>query len=200
VGTALAAALVVGLLGAAVANSTSPDGLDRVLDRGLIARYAGHESLILWVANLGSAIQIVVLAAAVGALALVLRKPRGALLVVLALPLASGITELILKPLVHRTAGPAYAFPSGHSTGVFTLAFVVVLLMIERHRPVLSQLVRALVAVAAVAVAIAVAAALVAARYHYATDTVGGAGVALVIVLSVSLLIDALAERRRAAG
>ena len=47
----------------------------------------------------------------------------------------------------------------------------------------------------AVATAIVVAVALVAARYHYATDTVGGAAVAIASVIACALAIDEVADR-----
>jgi membrane-associated phospholipid phosphatase len=177
-------------------TSTAP-GIDRALDRPLVTRNRGHEVTVLRLADLGSPGPMFVLTFFVLVLALPMRRWRGALLLLLALPLASGVTEWVLKPLVHRTKGGVLAFPSGHSTGVFTLAFVVAMLMLDVHRTALATVARVVVAWAAILGAVVVAVALVASGFHYATDTLGGACVALIAVLAVSLGLDALSDRVR---
>jgi membrane-associated phospholipid phosphatase len=198
--TAVAAGLVVLVLGAIFWHGTAPSVIDRAVARPLTDYYwHGHAVAVLHWADLGSPGPTFVLAGLVLVLGLARRRVRGALLLLLALPLASGLTEYVLKPLVHRTKDGVLAYPSGHSTGVFTLAFVVAILLIGPHRSVAGAVLRALTALASVMVAVVVAAALVASDFHYATDTVGGAGAALASVLSVSLALDALIDRRRTA-
>jgi membrane-associated phospholipid phosphatase len=117
-------------------------------------------------------------------------RPRAALLAAIGPALAAAITEWVLKPLIGRTLSGAYSFPSGHTTGIFAVAFVVVVAMLDRAPPRPRALVALVVSVLSLVVAAGVAAALVADHYHYATDTVGGAGVALATVAIVGLGID----------
>jgi undecaprenyl-diphosphatase len=197
---AVAAGLVVLVLGAVFWHGTAPSAVDRAVARPLTDYYGhGHAVAVLHWADLGSPGPTFVLAGLVLVLGLARRRVRGTLLLLLALGIASGVTEYVLKPLVHRTKDGVLAYPSGHSTGVFTLAFVVAILLIGPRRSSTGAVVRVLAAVASVVMAVVVAAALVASDFHYATDTVGGAGVALASVLSVSLALDALIDRRRAA-
>jgi undecaprenyl-diphosphatase len=198
--TAVAAGLVVLVLGAAFWHGTTPSAVDRAVARPLTDYYwHGHAVAVLRWADLGSPGPTLVLACLVLVLALGRRRLRGALLLLLALCIASGLTEYVLKPLVHRTKDGVLAYPSGHSTGVFTLAFVVAVLLLGPRRSITGAVLRVLTALASVTVAVVVAAALVSSDFHYATDTVGGAGVALASVLSVSLVLDALMDRRQPA-
>jgi undecaprenyl-diphosphatase len=108
-------------------------------------------------------------------------------------PVATALTEWVLKPLVERTRGGSLSYPSGHTTGIFALAIVIVVLMLEPDR--CPRPLRLLVPSAALVVATAVAIASVAAS-HYTTDVLGGVCVAVVTVLALSLIVDAVTGAR----
>jgi undecaprenyl-diphosphatase len=115
--------------------------------------------------------------------------------------LAIVLTEVVLKPIVGRYLTYEFAqialprsgaFPSGHETGLASLTTELAILTL---RAPIAAAWRALV-VSALALWTAVGAiGLVANLYHYATDTVGGVGVAVATVLGVALLVDAVSAR-----
>lgn len=115
--------------------------------------------------------------------------------------LATVVTEVILKPLVHRRPDgingglSGLSYPSGHETG---LAAVLVVLGILVVRTAWSAALKAALLVGLAAWAVVGAAGLVRNFLHYPTDTVGAAGVSLAVVLGVALAIDAVAARTRA--
>lgn len=194
---AVAAGLLLVILGGVFWHGTAPSAPDRAVARPLIG-YAGrgHELAVLRLADLGSPVPVLFLTVCVGVLALARRRLRAVALLMLALPLASGLTEWVVKPLVHRTKDGVLAFPSGHAAGVFTLALVTVLVLLGPRCGAVGAAVRAVTGAGAVLLAVAVSAALVASDFHYATDTLGGACVAVLCVVPVALGLDALAARR----
>lgn len=115
------------------------------------------------------------------------------------------VSEQILKPVVGRVLGRyvyegssvgAYpsAYPSGHETAVVAAAMVVLIAAGQLRAPAAWR-----VAVTCVLALWAVVAALGLVRnfYHYATDTMGGAGVAIAVVIGTALLIDESFSTRR---
>ncbi|MGI8760317.1 MAG: phosphatase PAP2 family protein [Jatrophihabitantaceae bacterium] len=194
------AGVVLVLLAVRYAGTSSAGRLDRAIDNRLVLRVGRvHIRLSHDLANLGSASVVVAASAATAVVMLCLRRWRAAALAVLAPAVAGGVTELILKPLVDRTIsdGPisGEAFPSGHATGVFSVAFVVSLLVLGGQLPRLARSARIVIAAGAILVAVATAFGLVAAAFHYTTDTIGGACVAWLVVIGVALGLDAVAER-----
>lgn len=113
------------------------------------------------------------------------------------------VTEVVLKPLVNRqltfsalnvvyTTGGA--FPSGHETALTTLtAELAVLALRTGLRARWRSAVVALLAVWTLGGAIG----LTRNYFHYVTDTLGGACVAIAVVVSVALVVDAVADRRQ---
>ncbi|HEX3336680.1 MAG TPA: hypothetical protein VHS54_09480 [Jatrophihabitans sp.] len=112
---------------------------------------------------------------------------------------ALGLTELVLKPLVHRTIGksilqndpyPGFgtAFPSGHETGVMAAALVLALVL---HRSPLPKSWRITGWVVLALWTVVAALGLVRGFYHYATDTVGAITLTTASVLGTALVIDA---------
>ena len=194
IGVALAASAVTAILGAHFANVSLAGPIDRALDGRLVDRLAGHQQLVDRLASLGNSQVIIVVTLMMVIALLVLHRPRGALLAALAPAVAGGVTEFLLKPLVGRTYKGELAFPSGHTAGVFAVAFVVIMLVFDPKPPRLPVAVQFALSFVMLALATGVAAALIAARYHYATDTVGGACVALAAVLSLSVAADAVAD------
>ena len=137
---------------------------------------------------------MVPLVAVTAAVMMLIGRRRAALLVLIAPAAASALTEWVLKPLVQRVFLSArthgLAFPSGHSTATFSLAFAIAAVALAHRHPRRPTGGQWAIAMAAVGVAVSVALALVIARWHYPTDTVGGALVALCTVIAVALGID----------
>ena len=99
------------------------------------------------------------------------------MLAAVAVPVAAGLAELVLKPLVGRTLMGALSFPSGTEARVFAVAAVFAVLMADPVRPRIPAAVRLAAAVAVLLAAVAVGVAMVALNQHYFTDTLGGAAV-----------------------
>jgi undecaprenyl-diphosphatase len=188
---------VVAALGAWFQHTEWPGWLDKAVDRPLYTGLGGHRGLLLPVAALGTAVPVTVMACALVLASLVLRRWRAAVLVAVAVPVASGLTELLLKPVIGRTIEGAFSFPSGRATGAFSIAAALAVLLIDPARPRRPAALRVLVSVAAVLLAAAVAVAAIALRFHYFTDTVGGAAVGTGTVLATALILDRLAARRQ---
>ena len=96
-------AVLVGALGVLFAHQARADGFDRAIDSRVIAWLGGHHGLLLWLAAPGSLIPAAVLCAAIVAACLLAGRLNGALLAAAAVPVAVGLDEVLLKPLVHRT-------------------------------------------------------------------------------------------------
>lgn len=186
----------VAVLAAAYAGTSSAGRVDDRVDGWLIRHLAHHVGLVRAGADLGSPVPVAV-ATALLVLGLVrLGRGRGALLAALSAAVASAVTELVLKPLIGRTHSGGVSFPSGHATGLGAVLVVVVVLALDRRPPRLPTWAQLVVALCAAVLAAAGCAALVAAQYHYASDTLGGIGVALATVLLLALGIDAWFDRR----
>jgi undecaprenyl-diphosphatase len=185
---AVAVALLV-LLAVRYAGQHGPGGVDRQVDGWLDDHLGAHQRLARDVADLANAPVLALVVALIGAGCLLRGWPRGAVLAVAGPGLAAAITHFLLKPLVGRTIDGGLAFPSGHTTGAVATALVVVVLALRAR---LARAARAALVLAAAAYAGAVVVALIVGRFHYATDTVGGACVAVATVLGVALAIDAL--------
>lgn len=187
---ALAAVLAFGFAGTSV-----PGRLDRAIDNRLIAHFGSRTRLVRALADLGSPAQMVVITVLFVAALILLRRPRGAVLAACSSAVASAITEWVLKPF-DRAYADLPAYPSGHATAFCAATFVVIVVVLDQTRPRLPRPLQAIVVVVALGLAASVMAALVAARYHFATDVLGGACVALAVVLSLALAIDWLADVR----
>ena len=148
----------------------------------------------------GSPPAVVLWAALICGAALVLRRPRHAVLAVVA-PGLTGVATTALKPLVGRTVGDygnaGYAYPSGHTGGATSVALAAALLLIGLV-PTRRAVAVAVVASAALVAGGAVGAGMVTIGAHYPTDTVGGFCLAVAIGLGTGLVIDRVADRRAA--
>jgi undecaprenyl-diphosphatase len=185
-------ALAIGILAVLAvryAGQHGPGRIDRRVDNWFDTQLGAHQRLAHDIANLANVPVAALLIAAIVAACLLRGWPRGAVLAAGAPCLAGVLTQFLLKPLVGRTLGGGLAFPSGHTTGAVAIALVVVVLALRAH---LAAAARAALVLAAMLYAGAVVVALIAGRFHYATDTVGGACVAVATVLAVALAIDAL--------
>jgi membrane-associated phospholipid phosphatase len=194
---AIAGVIVTAALGLLVAGHSRPGRADGWVDGHLDARLGRYPHLAD-VNNLGDPRWVVIICAAAVVACLLTRRFRGALLVAIAVPVAGGLTDHILKPLVDRTSDGALTYPSGHTAAVTTMAVAAVLVLTGPGRPPLPAALRGLLSAALLALIPCVAVGLVIAHYHYFTDTIGGAGVGLAVVLGTALGLDAAAARRGA--
>ncbi|MGI9009540.1 MAG: phosphatase PAP2 family protein [Streptosporangiaceae bacterium] len=190
------AALTV-VVGVLVAHQHIPVGIDHAIDVPVYTSLGPHHELLLRIVGLGSPLPVIVLSILIVAGCLLAGRLNGAILGVLAAPLADGLDELVLKPLFHRADLGFLSYPSGHTTAVFALgSTVTVLLAVPAAGVPRAMMRRVLIPVAGGLIGVAVAVGLIALRWHYFSDTVGGAAVAIATVCVLALLLDAPAARR----
>jgi undecaprenyl-diphosphatase len=190
----LGAVVVVSTLGVYYSGRTQAGAFDLRISHDL-RRLKVSRHLATRVADLGDPGPVVIMVAALAIALLALHRWRAALLAALAPGLAVAISELVGKPLVDRTIGGSLSYPSGHETATAAIALVIIVAIADRQAPRLPMPVVVLTALLLFAALVAIAAALVLRHWHYATDTIGGFGVALATVLTVALTIDFLAAR-----
>jgi hypothetical protein len=191
VAVAAASAAVVAVIGVAVHDRTAPIWFDHRVVRAI------NHNVPFWLQD--ALLHLTDPALVVGVLAVTaivagaLRRWNVVALVVLAPSVAVVLSEVILKPLIHRTKGAdSLAYPSGHETGLASVLCVLGLILLSSGLRVAYKAIGTAVLVAAL---IAGAVALVGRYLHYATDTVGAIGVTLAVTLLVGLLIDAVTAR-----
>ena len=189
-------AILVTVLGVLFAHQTRADWLDHAVDAPFITWAGGHVGLGLWLVWPGSTVPAVGASAAIAVACLLAGRLNGAVLAAAAVPVTGGLVEGLLKPLVHRTYLGDVVYPSGHTASVFALAATVTVLLLAPPRPATASALRVLIAAAACAAGVVVAVALIGLRWHYFTDTVAGAGVAIGTVCGLALLLDLPSTRR----
>jgi membrane-associated phospholipid phosphatase len=186
---AVCAAIVV-LLGLWLAHKTQAGGLDTRIDARMQSALLRYRGILTRLVVLGDPVPGAQIAGALLLLCLAARRWRGALLVAVAVPVAAGLTEVLLKPLIHRTLSGHLELPSGHTTSAFTLASCCAVLLARPLRLRLPAAVRTAAALIAFLLAASVAVAVVVLRFHYFTDTVAGAAVGIGTVLATALVLD----------
>jgi membrane-associated phospholipid phosphatase len=166
---------------------------------GMVYRnFVGERGLLQAMLVPTEPVLLVIVVALFFMLAVARRRPRVALLAVVGPLLAVGLNAVVFKPLVDRTINNGnLAYPSGHTTGLVAVLTVLVLATVTSRAP--KPLV-SLVIIVALVVTVVAATALVGMKYHYVTDTVGGACLAVATVLGVALAIDAGAAKRGRVG
>jgi membrane-associated phospholipid phosphatase len=194
VATSVVAAAGVTVLGLAYTGTSSAGRIDGAFDRWLIAHLGTHVTLVRALADVGNPVPIVLATLVLAAVLLRLGRARAVVLTVTAPVVATLLTELVGKPLVDRTHAGGASFPSGHATATCAVLLVLVVVVLDQRPPRLPTWLQVAVCLAAVALAGMVCAALAAAQYHYVSDTLGGAGVAVASVLTLALIIDTVAE------
>jgi membrane-associated phospholipid phosphatase len=183
-------AIFVAALGALFARQRTPDPFDRAVDSPLITWFAGHHGPALWLAFPGTTKPAVVLSVVIAAACLLAGRLAGALLAVAAVPVAVGLCELLIKPLVHRTYIGQVVYPSGHVAAISALAATVTVLLLAGPRPVLARPLRVFVLILAYLAVAAVVVGVIAVRFHYFTDTVAGVAVGAGAVCGLALILD----------
>ena len=184
----------VGVLGILAVHRSEGNIVDRPIDSWLVGHLAAHDRALFDITKLGDRPEVTAFTAVLILACLAARRVNGAVLAVISVGVAVGLTEYVLKPLVHETLGSSLTFPSGHMSVVFALIGVVGVLMLAPGR--LRPRVRRLIMLGLVLVGCIVAAALIALQFHYFTDTVAGAGVGIGVVLATAFLLDVPGIRR----
>jgi len=194
----------MGLLAACVAVTVAagirfagyglPEWLDAAFDPRIQAQLGRFPVVLSWLPHLGGQKLVAAMTLALILACAVTRRWRGAVLVAVAVPIAIGLTEYVLKPSVGEAIGQA--FPSGHATSTFALAATFAVLLANPPRRRVPGGVRLPLVLGAFALAAAVAAVMVANGAHDFTDAVAGAAVGTGVVLACALTLDALGSLR----
>jgi membrane-associated phospholipid phosphatase len=164
--------------------------VDTAVNAKVVASLRGHPLLLSILVWPGEPVPVTVMTAALALACVLRRRYGGAALLVLSVPLAVAVTELVLKPLIGGTSW-GNPFPSGHVTSVAALATALTLLLARTPARV-PRLLRLVLALMAFLVAGAVAVGVIGAQMHHFSDTVGGAVVGIGTVLLTALVLDLL--------
>jgi len=187
------AAVVFTVLAVRYAGTTGAGPVDARLDAMIDPIGIAHHRLTHFTAALGSPLSVITLALGLAALCYRLDRRRLAVLAVVG-PGITGVLTTVLKPVLGRTIGDGFAYPSGHTGGATALGLVAALLLISFLRPGRAAGFAIVVAIAAVCGGV-VGSAMVAVNAHYPTDVVGGFCTAVVVVCLGALVVDRVAAR-----
>jgi membrane-associated phospholipid phosphatase len=191
------ATCVAAILAAFLAARGDPSRLDAALDPRITAAMSRFPVLLNRLPDLVR-LRFVAPTTLVLALACVVtRRWPGAVLAVVAVPGAIGLTDYVLKPYVGGILDQP--FPSGHATCSFALAASCAVLLADPPRHRLPGPLRLLLVLVALLLAAGVAAAMVANGAHSFTDAVAGAAVGTGVVLACALTLDLVVSRARRA-
>ena len=182
--------VLVAVLGILFARQSTADPFDRAVDSWVIAGFDGHQALALRLTSPGTTIPAVALSVVIAGACLITGRLRGAVLAVAAVPVAVGLCEVLVKPLVHRTYIGQVVYPSGHTATIFALVATVTVLLLASPRPAMPRWLRILILAVAYLTAVAVVIGVIAVRFHYFTDTVAGAAVGTGTVCGLALVLD----------
>jgi membrane-associated phospholipid phosphatase len=183
-------ALIILVLGLIYHDTSSAAPIDTRIASAIAAHIDPDQRILRFIVRLGDPLSIAAIVVVLTMTALLLKRPRAAVLALVG-PSACGVAIELMKPLVGRTYHGILTFPSGHTTGITAVATVAAVMAVSFTR---SRLFIAIaMAVAGVLiVAIVMAFALLAQHLHYPTDTLGGFLTAMVIVLAGAFCIDAI--------
>ena len=145
--------------------------------------------LLTWLPKFGTPKPATLMTLALALAFVATRRWSGAILAVVAVPAASGLTEYVLKPNVGEFLGHP-SFPSGHATVMFALAAITAILLAGPFRHRVPGALRLLLVLMALLLAAAVSAAMIAIRAHTLTDVLAGAAVGTGFVLAGALILD----------
>ena len=184
---------VIAVLGVLFSGQSRPDRFDAAVDAAVRSGAGAYVGLPDFLINFGNLPLVTVMTAALVLGCAAARWWRGAALAAVAVPAASGLTELVLKHLIGRTLHGWLTYPSGHATVTFALAAVSAILLTGPSCPQWPALARWLLMLGAFLTAAAVSFATVALTFHYFTDIVGGAALGTGTALLTALLVDRVA-------
>ena len=209
-------AILAVVLGVLFAGQGTADPFDRAADTPVVTWLAGRQTLAGWLAYPATLVPAGGVSLIAALVCLARGWLRGAVLALLAVPVASGLNDAFLKHLFHRTYLGALTYTSGHAAAASALAMSLTVLLllaprpdtdrpatqppglaaqppitaVQPPRPSLPAVLRwAIPAVAWLAV-IVVAVGVMGLRWHYLTDTVGGAALGTGTACALALIID----------
>ena len=196
-------AVVVIALGALFAHQATADGFDRVLDDPVISSLGRNRTLVGWMSWPGTQIPALVISLAMALACLRSRRLTGAVLALAAVFIATRLDDALLKALFDRTYLGALSYPSGHTSSVVALCCTyAVLFVLPRGTGVdgsgfagsgRGRRWRLAGLWALLALVVSTVLGVIGLRWHYFTDTVAGAAVAVATVCALCLLLDAVA-------
>lgn len=179
-------------LGGLYAGRDGPGALDRVAEVVLRTGSPGWEGPLWVLVNLGDPLVVGAGLAGLAAVAVAGARWEALPLIIVAPAVTAGLTAFVLQPGIGRILNGGWAYPSGHTATIASLAAVLLVLAAGARR--VSGGVRLAVAGAGFVITGVVAGALVALDLHYLTDTLGAGFLALGVALGVALASDALAR------
>jgi membrane-associated phospholipid phosphatase len=182
----VACVLVLTVQGVWIRHGMETSWVDAAVNAKVVAGLDGHPLLLAMLVWPGEPVPFAVMAAVLALACVARRRYRGAALVAISVPVATAVTELVLKPLIGGTSW-GNPFPSGHVTSVIALATVVTVLLAGVPRRL-----GLVLACTAFLMAGAVALGVIGAQLHHVSDTIGGAAVGLGTVLATALILDLL--------
>jgi len=195
---------LVTALGVLAAGHSTPDRFDAAVDTTIRSGIGAHVTLLEFLSRFGDLPLVTAMTAALVLGCAAAGRWRGAVLAAVAVPVASGLTELVLKHVIGRTLRGWLSYPSGHAACTFALAMTATILLAGPARPGLRAsgprlpaVVRRLLMVGAFLAAAVVSVGVVGLDLHYFTDIVAGAALGTGTVLGVALLLDAVETSRR---
>jgi membrane-associated phospholipid phosphatase len=196
-----AAAVLGGCVLAAVlafflAGTRQPGWLDGVADPRIQTALGHFPALLNWLPKFGTPKPATLMTAALALIFAAARRWPGTVLAIVAVPVASGLTEYALKPSVGALLG-GQSFPSGHATVMFALATIWALWLAVPARPWLPSALRLVLALLGVLLAAAVGAAMIAIQAHTFTEVVAGTAVGTGVVLACALGLDLVTSKVR---
>jgi membrane-associated phospholipid phosphatase len=185
-------ALLAAGLGVLFAGQARASWFDHSVDSPIISTLGRHGLTSYRLASPGTLGPAVLISGAIAVICLRFRRINGAVLALLAVPVSDGLDDAILKPLIGRTDLGQLTYPSGHTTAVFAMTTTVAILLLVPPQQSRTRTLRVLLVLAALGIALIVAAAVIALEWHYFTDTIGGAAVAIAVVTTLAIIIDQL--------
>jgi len=186
---ALGCAVLILAGGAVLVHDQYTDPLDRRIGPWATARLGGHGTALHLVSDLGQKFAVIVMIAVICLACLAARRLNGAVLAAVGASAASVATEEVLKPLAEHLY--VYAgYPSGHTTSFFALIMTVAVLLSGLPASRAKATIQIVIIATAVLIGCAISLAVVALGDHHFIDTVGGAAVGIVVVLTVTFVLD----------
>jgi membrane-associated phospholipid phosphatase len=190
-------AVIVGFAGY-LAVLDRPGWPNSTLDPWIQTSLSRFPALLDWLPEVGTLAPVTLITLALVLACAATRRLSGIILAVVAEPLATGLTEYVLKPYVGAAIGQV-GYPSGHATSMFALAAICAVLLVNPPRRRIPGALRLLVVLMALLFAAAVAAAMVAIGAHTFTDAAAGAAFGTGVVLTCALTLDWITSRVRPA-
>jgi membrane-associated phospholipid phosphatase len=190
--------MLVAVLGVMFAHKTRADSFDNAVDSLVIGMFNGHGDLAFRLTYPGTLHPAVVLSGIIAMICLLTGRLNGTVLAATAVPVADGLDDGLLKPLVDRTYLGQLTYPSGHTTAVFAMVTTVAVVFLIPPQPYRAWTIRLLVAADGCLVGAVVAAAVIALQWHTFTDTVAGAAVGVGAVCALALFLDLFQPQARA--